>query len=191
MRFTAKTLEGSIAGFFADLGRQELWPLFAHAKKRHAKAWKEEKKMKYTVAIGRFFYSLLFIMRGMTHFSKTSDWVRSKPGSSLCFHRSSVFGFNGRGRRFEHPFRISREGRRLGVGSVPGSGHCDDALILKGHRSNYAADADVDVLEEHCINGRSSCLQLFRCWSGQCRCTQGKSTSSLDESCSKHARLHA
>jgi uncharacterized membrane protein YphA (DoxX/SURF4 family) len=70
MRFTAKTLEGSIAGFFADLGRQELWPLFAHAKKRHAKAWKEEKKMKYTVAIGRFFYSLLFIMRGMTHFSK-------------------------------------------------------------------------------------------------------------------------
>jgi uncharacterized membrane protein YphA (DoxX/SURF4 family) len=106
-----------------------------YAKKRHAKAWKEEKKMKYTVAIGRFFYSLLFIMRGMTHFSKTSDWVRSKPGSSLCFHRSSVLGFNGRGRRFDHPFRISREGGRLGVGSVPGSGHCDVAPILKGHGS--------------------------------------------------------
>ena len=65
--------------------------------------------MKYIVPIGRFFFSLIFIMSGFTHFSKSTIGYAASQGVPLASIAVPLSGLIRNCRRLQHSIRISKQ----------------------------------------------------------------------------------
>jgi hypothetical protein len=114
------------------------------------------------VALGRLFYSLIFIAGGLGHFSPQQIAYAASQGVAIANILVPVSGIIAMVGGLGHSSRLSWKSQRMATRALSRAGDFHDAQFLGAERSHDAAASDGHIREEYFHAGRGSFLHASR-----------------------------